>query len=161
MHLDATFYALVALVIFLGILGKVGIHKTILKTLDDRSNAIAKELAEAQRLRDEAERLLKSYDAKRVEAEREAAATLEQAKKDAAQLAADAKTQLDEAIQRRMRQAQDRIARAEEQTIAEIRGAAAEAAVNAAGIVLSQKLGKAEQSKLVSAGIAELSSKLR
>jgi F-type H+-transporting ATPase subunit b len=161
MHLDATFYAFVALVIFLGILGKLGIHKQILGTLDSRAADIAKELAEAQRLRDEAERLLKSYDAKRVEAEREAAATLEQAKKDAAQLAADAKTQLDEAIQRRMRQAQERIARAEEQTIAEIRGAAADAAVNAASVVLSQKLGKAEQSKLVSAGIAELGTKLR
>jgi len=161
MHLDATFFAFVALVIFLGILGKLGIHKQLLKTLDDRSNAIAKELAEAQRLRDEAERLLKSYDAKRVEAEREAAATLEQAKKDAAQLAEDAKVQLEEAIKRRMRQAQERIARAEEQTIAEIRGAAAEAAVNAAGVVLSQKLGAAEQSMLVSAGIAELGTKLR
>lgn len=161
MHLDATFYAFVALLIFLGILWKLGIHKQILGTLDGRSAAIAKELAEAQRLRDEAERLLKSYDAKRVEAEREAAATLEQAKKDAAQLAADAKTQLDEAIQRRMRQAQERIARAEEQTIAEIRGAAADAAVNAASVVLSQKLGKAEQSKLVSAGITEIAGKLR
>ena len=159
--MDATFYAFVALIIFLGILWKLGIHKQILNTLDSRSTTIAKELAEAQRLRDEAERLLKSYDAKRVEAEREAAATLEQAKKDAAQLAADAKTQLDEAIQRRLRQAQERIARAEEQTIAEIRGAAADAAVNAAGLVLSQKLGKAEQSKLVSAGIAELAGKLR
>ena len=161
MHLDATFYAFVALLIFLGILGKLGIHKQILNTLDNRAADIAKELAEAQRLRDEAERLLKSYDAKRVEAEREAAATLEQAKKDAAQLAADAKAQLDEAIQRRMRQAQERIARAEEQTIAEIRGAAADAAVNAAAIVLSQKLGAAEQSKLVSAGIAEIGTKLR
>lgn len=161
MHLDATFYAFVALLIFLGILGKLGIHKQILGTLDTRAADIAKELAEAQRLRDEAERLLKSYDAKRAEAEREAAATLEQAKKDAAQLAADAKAQLDEAIQRRMRQAQERIARAEEQTIAEIRGAATDAAVNAASVVLSQKLGKAEQSKLVSAGIAELGTKLR
>ena len=161
MHLDATFYALVALVIFLGILGKFGIHKQILNTLDKRAADIAKELAEAQRLRDEAERLLKSYDAKRVEAEREAAATLEQAKKDAAQMAADAKVQLDEAIKRRMRQAQERIARAEAQTIAEIRGAAADAAVNAAGVVLSQKLGAGEQSKLVDAGIAELATKLR
>ena len=161
MHLDATFYAFVALLIFLGILGKLGIHKQILGTLDTRAADIAKELAEAQRLRDEAERLLKSYDAKRAEAEREAAATLEQAKKDAAQLAADAKAQLDEAIQRRMRQAQERIARAEEQTIAEIRGAATDAAVNAASVVLSQKLGKAEQSQLVSAGIAELGTKLR
>lgn len=161
MHLDATFYAFVALLIFLGILGKIGIHKQILNTLDTRAADIAKELAEAQRLRDEAERLLKSYDAKRVEAEREAAATLEQAKKDAAQMAADAKAQLDEAIQRRMRQAQERIARAEEQTIAEIRGAATDAAVNAASVVLSQKLGKAEQAKLVSAGIAEIGTKLR
>ncbi|MFN3717261.1 MAG: ATP F0F1 synthase subunit B, partial [Thiobacillus sp.] len=102
MHLDATFYAFVALLIFLGILWKLGIHKQVLTTLDNRAAAIARELAEAQRLRDEAERLLKSYDARREEAEREAAATLEQAKKDAAQLAEDAKAQLDEAIKRRM-----------------------------------------------------------
>ena len=46
MHLDATFYAFVALVIFLGILGKLGIHKQILGTLDSRAADIAKELAE-------------------------------------------------------------------------------------------------------------------
>lgn len=161
MHLDATFFALVALLIFLGILMKFGIHKQILKSLDDRSAAIAKELAEAQRLRGEAERLLASYEAKRHEAEREAAATLENAKKEAEQLAADARTSLDESIKRRMRQAQERITRAEEQTIAEIRNAATEAAIGAAGVVLREKLGAAEQAKLVSAGIAEVGNKLR
>ena len=161
MHLDATFFALVGLVIFLGVLAKFGIHKVIIKTIDDRAAGIAKELAEAQRLRAEAERLLQSYEAKRVEAEKEAAATLEQAKRDAESLTADAKVALDEAIKRRMKQAEDRIARAEEQTIAEIRGAATDAAIGAAGRVLGQKLDSGAQAKLVSAGIAEVATALR
>jgi F-type H+-transporting ATPase subunit b len=161
MHVDATFLAFVALVIFFAILGRLGIHKQITKSLDDRAAGIAKELAEAHRLRAEAERLLASYEAKRIEAEAEAAATLAQAHKDAEAMTAEARKSLEDALRRRMKQAEERIARAEAQALADIRGATTDAAVNAASKLLSQKLDAGAQSRLVESGIAELGKTLR
>ncbi len=71
---NPTFWVGVAFVIFLGVLYYYGVPKTMLNSLDTRSKRIADELAEARRLRQDAERLLKEYEAKRTTAEREAAA---------------------------------------------------------------------------------------
>ena len=64
-----TFWVGVALVIFLAILVKFGVPGAIVKALDARGEKVAQELAEARRLRQEAEKLLAEYDAKRKAAE--------------------------------------------------------------------------------------------
>ena len=64
-----TFWVGVALVIFLAILVKFGVPGAIVKALDSRGEKVAQELAEARRLRQEAEKLLAEYDAKRKAAE--------------------------------------------------------------------------------------------
>ncbi len=56
--LDNTFFAFLALVIFLGIAMWAGAHKTAGKMLDDRAQQISKDLNDARRLREEAQRKL-------------------------------------------------------------------------------------------------------
>jgi F-type H+-transporting ATPase subunit b len=56
--LEAEFWVAVAFVIFLGVLWKLGVHKTAVKALDDRGKRIASELDEARKLRDEAQSIL-------------------------------------------------------------------------------------------------------
>ena len=65
---DAFFVAL-GFVIFVLLLGYLGVHKTLTKTLDDRAAKIQHELDEAKRLRTEAAAVLASYEARRAEAE--------------------------------------------------------------------------------------------
>ena len=55
MHLDATFYALVGLIIFLALLAYLKVPGMMAKALDERADKISAELAEAKRLREEAE----------------------------------------------------------------------------------------------------------
>jgi F-type H+-transporting ATPase subunit b len=55
---DATFWALVALVIFLGLMVYLKVPGVVTATLDKRADAIRKELDDARRLREEAQTLL-------------------------------------------------------------------------------------------------------
>ena len=63
--MDAAFWALVALVIFLGIVIYLKVPGMINKSLDERAERIRNELDEARRLREEAQQLLAEYQRKR------------------------------------------------------------------------------------------------
>ena len=65
-----------------------------------------------------------------------------------------------EQFERRMKLAEDKIARAEAEALREVRAAAAEAAVKAAQMVIAAKLTPEAADKLISQGIDALKSKL-
>lgn len=70
--MDATFWAFIALVIFVAIVVYMKVPGMIGRTLDERADRIKKELEEARTLREEAQQLLAEYHRKRKEAEKEA-----------------------------------------------------------------------------------------
>ena len=59
--MDATFWAMIALFIFLGVVIYLKVPGMIAKALDERAAKIRNELDEAQRLREEAQQLLAEY----------------------------------------------------------------------------------------------------
>ena len=67
--MDATFWAFVGLIIFLGIIFYLKVPGKITGALDDRADKIRDELDEAKRLREEAQQLMAEYQRKRKEAE--------------------------------------------------------------------------------------------
>lgn len=155
-----TFWVAIALVIFLAILGYFGVHKKLVGALDARGELVARELAEARRLRHEAEQLLAEYETKRRAAEAEAETIVAAANEEAKRLAAEAEAKLADFVTRRTKSAEDKIAQAESQATAEVRSAVAEAATLAAASILrSQVAGKAG-ADLVSAGLADVKAKL-
>jgi F-type H+-transporting ATPase subunit b len=160
MLMEAETWVAVAFVIFLGILAYVGVHRTILDTLDKRSARIKSELDEARQLWDDAKALLAEYQNKKGEAEREAQAIIAGAKADAERLAAEADVKLGDFITRRTKMAENKIAQAEAQAVADVRAAAAEAAVAAAEKVLTQTATGKVAETLVTQGIADVQKKL-
>jgi len=158
--MEAETWVAIAFVIFLGILAYVGVHRTILDTLDKRSARIKAELDEARQLRDEAVKLLAEYKNKKGEAEREAEAIIASAKADAERMAAEADTKLQDFVARRTKMAETKIAQAEAQAVADVRAAAAEAAVAAAEKVLAKAATGKVAETLVSQGIADVQKKL-
>jgi F-type H+-transporting ATPase subunit b len=132
MQFDATFFALVALVIFLGIAAYAGAFRSMGQGLDARGQRIAKDLADAARLRKEAEALLAEYKQKRADAETEAQAIVAAAKADAEDYAAETRRKLAESLDRRTRQAEQKIAQAEAAAVKEVRSAATDMAIAAA-----------------------------
>ncbi|MBL4645099.1 MAG: ATP F0F1 synthase subunit B, partial [Rhizobiales bacterium] len=80
---DATFWALVGLVLFLALIIYLKVPGKMGEALDKRSDAIRSELEDARRLREEAQALLAEYQRKQREAEREAEDIINQAKREA------------------------------------------------------------------------------
>ena len=158
--MEAETWVAIAFVIFLGILAYVGVHRTILDALDKRSARIKAELDEARQLRDEAVKLLAEYQNKRGEAEREAEAIIAGAKADAERMASDADVKLADFIARRTKMAETKIGQAEAQALADVRAAAAEAAVSAAEKVLAKAATGKVAETLVTQGIADVQKKL-
>jgi F-type H+-transporting ATPase subunit b len=162
MHLlaDPETWVAVAFVILMGLFAYLGVHRTLLKALDNRSERIRSELAEAKRLKEEAAKVLADYKTRRASAEREAEEIVTSAKAEAERIAAEAKAKMEDFVARRTKSAESKIALAEAQALADVRAAAADAAVQAAATVLSQSVKGSLGQDLVAKGIAEVSRKL-
>lgn len=155
-----TFWVGIAFLVFVGVLLKFGVPKKIVAGLDARGEKVAQELAEARRLRHEAEKLLAEYDAKRKAAESEAAEIVASAKDEAKRLAAEAEAKLNDFVARRTKAAQDKIALAESQAEAEVRAAAAEAATKAAESILRTQMAGKGGDAAFAAGLQDIKSRL-
>lgn len=153
---DSTTYVILALILFFLMLMYFGIHKKIAGSLDARADKIRAELEEARRLREEAQTLLASYQRKQKEAEAQAQDIIKQARHDAEVMAANARKSLAERLERRAAIAETKIENAEAQALAEVRGRAADLALDAAQKLLRSELSAAEKAKLVKTGISSM-----
>ena len=157
---EPEFWVAVAFVLFIGVLIYVGAHKKITEALDHRSARIKAELDEARRLREEAAKLLADYQSKQNEAEREAEAIVAEAKAEAGRVAAEARVKMEEFVARRTKLAEAKIGQAEAQAVADVRAAAADAAVTAAEKVLRETAKGKVGDDLIAKGIADVQAKL-
>jgi F-type H+-transporting ATPase subunit b len=150
----------IAFVILLVLFAYLGIHKTVLTALDHRGERIKAELDDARRLKEEAAKLLGEYQTRRASAEREAEEIVANAKAEAERIATEAKAKMEDFVARRTKTAESKIALAEAQALADVRAAAANAAVEAASTILSQSVKGSVADDLLAKGIAEVRAKL-
>ena len=160
MFAQPEFWVAIAFVILMVVFAWLGVHRTVLTALDHRAQRIKAELDDARRLKDEAAKLLADYQARRASAEREAQEIVTNARAEAERIAAEARTRMEDFVVRRTKTAENKIALAEAQALADVRAAAAEAAVTAASIVLSQSVKGSVADDLLTKGIAEVRAKL-
>ncbi|HYF54525.1 MAG TPA: ATP F0F1 synthase subunit B [Salinarimonas sp.] len=157
---NPTFWVGVSFVLFFAILAYYGVHRTVAASLDARSTRIADELAEARRLREDAEALLREFATKRAAAESEAAAIVTAAREEAERMNRDAQERTTEFVRRRTAAAEAKIAQAETQAMAEVRAAAADAAVRAAETVLRAELRGPAGEELLTRSLGDVRRKL-
>lgn len=160
MVLDNSFWATVALVIFLAIVIYMKVPGMIARSLDARADKIRDELEEARKLREEAQSLLAEYEKKRKDAEAEAASIVEAARREAKMLADDAKVKTEEYVTRRTALAEQKIEQAERDAIAEVRATAVDNAVEAARKLLGDKVDGKTASALFASSLDAVKSKL-
>lgn len=158
--MDASFFALVALVLFFVLLAYLKVPGMMGKALDERADKIRDELTEAKRLREEAQHLLAEYQRKRKEAEAEAAAIVAAAEREAAALTAEAKQKTEEFVARRNALSEQKIKQAETEAVNAVRAAAVDLAIAAAEKVLAKKADEAVQQTLFKASVGEVKSRL-
>ncbi len=159
-YMNAEIWVMVSFFIFLGILGYFGVHTAMGKALDDRAERIKKELDDAKRLRDDAQALLAEYQKKAREAETEAKTIIDQARRDAAAMAEEARRNLEDTLARRTRLAEEKIGRAEAQALADVKSSAIDAAVKAAEQIVKKRAATDTGNALVDKSIKALGSRL-
>ena len=162
MHLlaEAEFWVLLAVVVFAIAVWKPA-RRAVVSMLDQRAMRIQGELAEARKLRDEAEQLLAEYKRKETEATADAQAIIAHAQEEAERIAAHSARELELALQRRQRLAEERIAQAEAKAVDEIRAVAVDVAISAAREVIASEIDENRGGALIDNAIAALPQRLR
>lgn len=152
---DSSFWVLIAFVVFIFVAFKYG-KEPILGILDSRTDSIRKEIEQAEALRHEAQKLLADYQTRHRDAINEAEQIVARAKEQAAILEKEAKISLDKAIERRKKQAEDKIKLAEEQAVQEIQEQIVELATSAAGDLIKKNMSGKAGDKLIEQSIDDL-----
>lgn len=160
MHLTDTDWVALAFLVFVGLLVWKKVPQMVLGALDEKADAIRNELEEAARIRSEAQALLAKYQKAQAEAEKEAAAIVEQASKEAKALAEATRVQLEELATRRTKLVEQKISQAEATALAQVRNAAIDAAVSASREVVKGTMTGDQASNLIDNGIASIKANL-
>lgn len=143
---NTDFIVTLAFLLFVGILLYFRVPAAIGKLLDKRADGIKADIAEARRLRDEAQEIYASYERRQREVKGQADEIVANARREAIAQADKAKLDLEKSIERRLAAAQDQIASAESDAVRAVRDRAVQVAVAAAAEVLGQQAGAADRS---------------
>lgn len=157
---DPRSFVALAFVIFFVIFGRK-IWGVLTGMLDKRADEVRAELAEAQRLRQEAEAMLRAANQQREAAIADAQALLTGAKAEATRLATAAAADAEASAKRREQMAMDRIAAAEKAAIDDVRMIAADIATTAARDIIRDGLTAEADAALVDRAITGLPAALR
>ena len=147
-YLDPHFWVSLSFGIFV-LLTWRPVARVITKTLDTRSAQIAQELAEARRLREEAQATLQLFLKKQAESLKETEEMLARAKLDAARMAEQAEAELKSALDKRMKLASDRIAQAETKALQDVQNHVVDIAIAAARTLIQEHLGRSGGKELI------------
>ena len=151
--IGATAWVSLAMLVFIGILVWKKVPGLITGGLDAKIAEIRKQLDEAKALRAEAEALRAEYAAKIANAEADAQAMLDHARKEADQIVAKAEADGTAMVARREKMAEDKIAATERAAVDELRARAASAAALAARGLIAEKHDADADRKLVNEAI--------
>jgi F-type H+-transporting ATPase subunit b len=158
---ESEFWVAVSFFIFIGVLLYLGVHKKVASALDARALRISKELEEARRLREEAEKLLVDYQRKLGDVVTEVDNIIALAARQAETLAVETRQALKEHVERRIKLAEEKIARAETEAVRELRNDVVDVAIVAAQNLIAAKLTPDRAKKLVSESTKALKTLLK
>jgi len=147
-------------VIFVGILVYFKVPAIITGALDKRAEEIRHDLAEARRLREEAQEVRAAFERKKTEVKADVERIVAKARSDAEFAAKQARADLEVSIQRRLKTAEDQIASAEAAAIREVRNRAVQVAVAASAELIAANMGKADANRLIEESIQTVEQRL-
>ncbi|MFT4013173.1 MAG: F0F1 ATP synthase subunit B [Paracoccus sp. (in: a-proteobacteria)] len=136
---NTDFIVTLAFLLFVGILVYYRVPQLVGGLLDKRAEGIRNDLAEARRLRDEAQEIYVSYERRQREVKSQADEIVANAKREATLEAEKAKKALALSIERRLKAAEEQIASAEGDAVRAVRDRAIQTAVAAATEILGKQ----------------------
>lgn len=135
---NTDFIVLLAFLLFVGILLYYKVPSAIGALLDKRAAGIREDLAEARRLRDEAQEIYASYERRQREVRGQSEEIIANARREAEAGAVKARADLQISIARRLKAAEEQIASAEADAVRAVRDRAVQTAVAAAAELLQR-----------------------
>lgn len=129
--------------------------------IDGRIERIRGEILQAERLKEEASAKLAAVKRAQRAASEQAAAIVKNAKAETRIMKSEQDARLKEVVDRRERQAMDKIAQAEANAIADVRNRAVDIAIAAAARILKDRMGGADGDKAIDEAIMALPDALR
>ena len=157
---DATFFVALSFLLFVIFVIWAGLPSTIIKSLDDRSEQIKKELDEARILHEEAQKLLATEKRKLEQCDAEVEEILKQASEQASLITEKSNNLLKEEIQRKQKQADLKIAQARDEAIREVKDKASELSLIIAKEYLKENIDDNVASDLIDKSISDLKDNL-
>lgn len=157
---NTNFIVLLAFLLFIAVLIYFKVPGMLAGMLDKRAEGIRSELDEARSIREDAQKLLASYERKQQEVKDQAERIVAHAKEEA-NLAADAaKKDIEVSIARRLAAAEDRIASAQASAVKDVRDRAATVAVAAAREVFAKQMSSQDADRMIDDSISTVGAKL-
>lgn len=153
---DATFFVALSFILFVVFVVWAGLPSTIIKSLDNRSKQIKKELDEARILHEEAQKLLATEKRKLEKCDAEVEDILKQASEQAALITEKSNNLLKEEIQRKQKQADLKIAQARDEAVREVKAKASELSLIIAKEYLKENIDDNVASDLIDKSISDL-----
>ena len=157
---NTDFVVLIAFLVFIGVLVYFKVPALLGGLLDKRAEGIRADLDDARRLRSEAQEIYASYERRQREVKEQAAAIVANASQEAAAQAAKAKADLESSITRRLKAAEDQIASAEADAVRAVRNRAVQAAIAAAGQLLTEQVSAGKRSAGIDEAIEDVARRL-
>ncbi|MEM1430699.1 MAG: F0F1 ATP synthase subunit B [Pseudomonadota bacterium] len=157
---NSDFVVLIAFVVFIGVLVYFKVPGLIGKMLDDRADNVRNELETARALREEAQTILAEFERKQKDVQEEAQRIVAQARTDAEAAAVQAKEDLQNSIERRMKAAGEQIRSAEEAAVKAVRDRAVQVAVAAAADVVRSGITAADAEAMIADSLKVVEAKL-
>ena len=156
---DSTAWVVFSFIAFFVLVFVYG-RKTILSMLDGKIEKIRSDIANAEKLQQEAELLLKNYQANLNDASRQADEIISKAKRQAEDIRKQAEVDYNETLARREAMLTNRLEQMERTAMEDIRRYAAELAVSATSEIISRKLSSQSANSLVDESIRRVGEKM-
>ena len=149
------FWTLVTFLVLMFVLSKFA-WRPIINAMNAREDGIKSDLDRAKKEREDAQRLLEDHQALLVQARRERAEAVEAGRRDAERLKAEILEEARKQREQLMKQAEGQIEAGLRQARAELKGEAADLAIQAAGRLMGKNLDDQTQRRLVEDYLSEL-----
>lgn len=157
---NTDFIVTLAFLLFVGILVYFRVPQIVGGLLDKRAEGIRNDLAEARRLREEAQEIYASYERRQREVKSQADDIVANARREAVSEAEKAKKALQLSIERRLKAAEEQIASAEAEAVRAVRDRAIQTAVTAAAEILGKQATAEQRAAGIDKAIDEVASRL-
>lgn len=155
-ELNQLIYSILAFLVMVFILGKFA-FPPIMDMLKKREETIRGAIDEAEKTREEANRLMEEYKAQMAEARKEAQETIEKGKQLGESMKAEIAAKASEEARLTIERAQEEIEREKERAIADLQAQVAQLTILASSKVIQKSLDEKSHIKLVEDAIAEVS----